>query len=520
VGQIQVSVVDTDSGNLSATSTFVLTVSQNVNPIPDDQSISVSHDKTFNGQLTATDFQGGTLTFAQGATAAANGTVVINANGSFTYTPNAGYEGPDSFSFTVTDPQNNSSVSDGTVNIAVTNAAPVAADSSLNAAPGVTTNGSVSATDADGDSLTYNLGTNVTGGVLVLNPDGTYSYTPNAGTTSDSFTFTATDGLDVSNVATVTITVAVPNAAPVMNNPAVGNPISNPLSLGTVKATSANSPQFKAITLVNATGANVTDTGGENLGVAITFAKIVGNGHWEYKLDAGNFTAFTASADSAVLLPGRALLRYVPGEATVAGVASLNFRGWSFPSGGPAVGVGTANLTDPDPVAPGNQAAGGNTAFTAGYQRADLTVLAAPKITLGIGAADPAFAGTGINFMYGSGTNRSIVTDADTSDFNGSVLLVSGLKAEDTVGVSGNFSISGTDLKFNGTTIGTVNSSGQGIDLKITLTSSTSTDTMTRLVNALRFTTTASTSTRTLHVTVTDPTGVTSVAQDRTINKA
>jgi len=308
-----------------------------------------------------------------------------------------------------------------------------------------------------------------------------------------------------------------------MGNPATGSPLTNTLSLGTVKGTAANSPQFKVATLTNAAAANVTDTGGENIGVAITFAKIVGTGHWEYKLDAGNFTPFTASAANAVLLPGRALLRYVPGSATVAGVASLNFRGWSFPSGGPAIGVGSADLRDPDPATPNvNEAVGGKTSFTAGFQRADLTVLAAPKIELGIGAASPVgYTGTGVNFMYGSGTNRSVVTDADTTDFNGSQLLVTGLLATDTVGVNGNFKITGTDLTFNGTKIGTVTSSGKGIDLAITLTSSTTLKTVQSLVNALRFSTTAGTSSRDLTVSLTDPTGVTTTpSQVRTINKA
>lgn len=59
-----------------------------------------------NAQLTATDVDSdGALTFAAGDDGPDNGTVVINADGSFTYTPDAGFLGVDRFSYTVTDAQ-------------------------------------------------------------------------------------------------------------------------------------------------------------------------------------------------------------------------------------------------------------------------------------------------------------------------------------------------------------------------------------------------------------------------------
>ena len=44
-------------------------------------------------------------------------------------------------------------------------------------------------------SLTYSLGTQAANGIVVVNPDGSYTYTPNADFNgSDTFTFTANDG--------------------------------------------------------------------------------------------------------------------------------------------------------------------------------------------------------------------------------------------------------------------------------------------------------------------------------------
>ena len=70
-------------------------------------------------------------------------------------------------------------------------------------APGVLLN----ATDAEGDQLTASLVSGPTGGTLVLNPDGSFSYTPNAGTTADSFTYQANDGQADSGIQTVDLTV-------------------------------------------------------------------------------------------------------------------------------------------------------------------------------------------------------------------------------------------------------------------------------------------------------------------------
>lgn len=72
------------------------------------------------------------------------------------------------------------------------------------AAPGVLGND----TDSDGDTLTASLMTGPSHGTILLNPDGSFTYTPAAGYSGpDSFTYSAGDGADASESATVTITV-------------------------------------------------------------------------------------------------------------------------------------------------------------------------------------------------------------------------------------------------------------------------------------------------------------------------
>ncbi len=79
-------------------------------------------------------------------------------------------------------------------------------ESALNVgAPGLLAND----TDADGDSLTAVLDTDVSHGSLTVNTDGSFAYTPAGGWVgTDTFTYHANDGADNSNQANVSITTA------------------------------------------------------------------------------------------------------------------------------------------------------------------------------------------------------------------------------------------------------------------------------------------------------------------------
>lgn len=160
-----------------------------------------------------TELDGDALTAAL-VTGPAQGTVSLNADGSFTYTPNAGYTGADSFTYTVSDGTATSNTATVQLTVQNVNAPPVAVNDTAAvsenvpvtvAPPGVLGND----TDADGDALTAALATGPAHGTVTLDPNGSFTYTPNvdyAGT--DSFTYTASDGTAVSAAATVTLTVS------------------------------------------------------------------------------------------------------------------------------------------------------------------------------------------------------------------------------------------------------------------------------------------------------------------------
>ncbi|MGH7192755.1 MAG: cadherin-like domain-containing protein, partial [Candidatus Saccharimonadales bacterium] len=138
-----------------------------------------------------------------------HGTVSLNSNGAFTYTPAAGFTGNDSYTYEDYDGQAYSNIA--TVSIYVSNDTPTANNDTYTLLNGQTLNVAASGVlgndnDADGDSLTASLASGPSHGALSLHSDGSFSYTPNTGWAgNDSFTYTASDGITTSNTATVTL---------------------------------------------------------------------------------------------------------------------------------------------------------------------------------------------------------------------------------------------------------------------------------------------------------------------------
>lgn len=100
-----------------------------------------------------------------------------------------------------------------------TNAAPHATGGQKITNEDTSVSGQLTATDADNDPLTFSLVTGPQHGQLTLNPNGSYTYTPDAnyyGT--DSFFFRAYDGRAYSNTADIALIVSSVNDAPVAIN--------------------------------------------------------------------------------------------------------------------------------------------------------------------------------------------------------------------------------------------------------------------------------------------------------------
>ncbi len=211
-----------DPSNFIATGRVSIQVtSVNDPPVANTDSATVAEDGTVDVAVLGndTDVDNDTLSVAS-VTQGSHGQVAINANGTVKYTPAANYNGPDSFTYTVSDGHGGTAT--GTVSITVTpvNDAPVASSDSVTVAEDGTVTVPVLAndTDVDGDTLTVTAVTQGAHGAVVIHSDQTVQYTPAANYNgADSFTYTVSDGHGGTAMGTVAITVTSVNDVPIAN---------------------------------------------------------------------------------------------------------------------------------------------------------------------------------------------------------------------------------------------------------------------------------------------------------------
>ena len=199
-------------------------------PVASDGAAQGDEDTVVTGTLTgvtgarlATNPGGGTLNFSV-VGGPANGTLVLQTDGSFHYTPNANFNGSDVFTYKVNDGSFESNVATVTLTVNSVNDAPEAQAQSGATNEDTAFNGTLVATDVDNANLTYSIVAPVDG--VTVNPDGTFSVTPLAAdqglddgeSREVTFQYVANDGTADSAPATVTITINGANDAPVAEN--------------------------------------------------------------------------------------------------------------------------------------------------------------------------------------------------------------------------------------------------------------------------------------------------------------
>ncbi|KQS15517.1 S-layer family protein [Frigoribacterium sp. Leaf186] len=274
-------VVYTPSDDFSGTDTFdytvtdgqggtdTATVTVTVAPRASDDSVDAVAgaplDVPAGRGLLANDGGTGPLTAAI-ATAPSHGTVVVSPDGSFVYTPEKGFSGTDSFTYTLTD--DNGATSTATATVAV---APKAVDDAVQ----VTAGGNA---HVDGPGVLGNdLGTGLTAAVVTgpqhgtatVAPDGEFDYTPAPGFSgTDTVTYQVTDAAGRTSTATVTITVK-----PVAVDDQATTPSGTTV---TIAAPGLLGNDF-------GTGLRVTDHGTPSHGTVTVDA----DGTWSYAPDAG-----------------------------------------------------------------------------------------------------------------------------------------------------------------------------------------------------------------------------------------
>jgi VCBS repeat-containing protein len=211
-------------GNLSDVGQALVSVTEvDDAPVAQDGSASSGEDTVITGSVTATDADTDakdlTYSVVEGPDSA-KGTLAFNTDGTYAFTPAVDFHGTVTFTYKANDGTSDSEPATVTLIVEASNDAPVAgADTYTVPARGAYQGASVlgNDTDAENGQLTARLHQDAGKGNLVLNPDGTFTYTPSIGASgTDEFWYVANDGTSDSEPVKVTITIEAPlNEAPV-----------------------------------------------------------------------------------------------------------------------------------------------------------------------------------------------------------------------------------------------------------------------------------------------------------------
>jgi VCBS repeat-containing protein len=230
-------------GELSDTATVALTVRPvNDAPIAKDDIFVTNEDTAVSGNVLAndSDAEGNTLT-ARLLIPPANGTVILKEDGRFEYVPKANFTGEDSFLYEVRDGIA-TDMETVTLMVQPVNDAPIATNDTFVTNEDASVSGNLLKNDRDVDSepLTASLAASAANGVVTVNGDGSFEYTPKDNFNgTDSFMYKVSDG-DLSELATVNIAVLPSNDAPIAaddqatvqeNTAAVLNVLSNDVDI-------------------------------------------------------------------------------------------------------------------------------------------------------------------------------------------------------------------------------------------------------------------------------------------------
>ena len=188
----------------------------------------------------------------------ANGTAVLNLNGTITYTPAVGFSGVNSFSYTICGIAQPSVCSTTTVTITVLPSRPTAVNDMNQTVKNIPVSGNIRTNDSEPAGLALTVTTTPitapTSGTVVILANGSYTYTPAANFTgNDSFVYQVCN--TASQCTTALATIKIRDNAPNANDA--------PIAQNDLAATTPNTPVIIAVK------ANDSDPDGQPLGQPI-----------------------------------------------------------------------------------------------------------------------------------------------------------------------------------------------------------------------------------------------------------
>ncbi len=193
-------------------SVVVLNSAPVVTPQVQTPPAQTANDAPYTGQLTGTDDDGDDLTFLV-VTPADHGTLELNADGSYTYTPDAGFVGTDGFKVAANDGETSSLPETFSIKVTKPNNPPVFNDMSLRLTKDISVNTMLGATDPDGDALTYRFVKGALPQGVFLTSSGTLRGRPTMVQTTVA-TIVVTDARGNQTSAELTIEVKIDDRPP------------------------------------------------------------------------------------------------------------------------------------------------------------------------------------------------------------------------------------------------------------------------------------------------------------------
>ncbi|MEX1310261.1 MAG: Ig-like domain-containing protein, partial [Candidatus Sulfomarinibacteraceae bacterium] len=208
-----------DGALTSLPATVSITVTPvNDTPLATDDGATTDEDASISIAVLTNDALGDEPTTITSVTQGASGSVAIDPGATtVTYTPDLNVHGADSFTYTITDADLETSTATVSMTINPVNDTPVATDDGAATDEDVSISISVLTNDALGDEpTTITAVTQGTKGSVAIDPGATsVTYTPNLDNNgADSFTYTITDADLETSIATVSMTVNPVNDAP------------------------------------------------------------------------------------------------------------------------------------------------------------------------------------------------------------------------------------------------------------------------------------------------------------------
>jgi uncharacterized RmlC-like cupin family protein len=212
------------TANDGALTSAVATVSITVSPV-NDRPVATSASKTLTEDtsaaltLGASDVEGSPLTY--NITKSPTKGSLSGTSPNLTYRPNTNYSGADSFQFTAFDGSLTSLVATVSLTVTPVNDPPKANAGSKSGPEDINLPVTLSATDPDGDALTYLISQSPTNGTLTGTAPN-FNYLPASNFVgTDALRFAVFDGKATSSVATLSITITAVNDLPVAHSATV-----------------------------------------------------------------------------------------------------------------------------------------------------------------------------------------------------------------------------------------------------------------------------------------------------------